>query len=50
MKHSPCKDCEDFPCNKHKHCVKRQEYADSYRGSDLMKAVDCDTEYRLMPM
>lgn len=49
---SPCHDCDE---NKEltkcaKACEKRQLYVDSFKGEDLMKAVDTEDSYRLMPM
>lgn len=49
---SPCHGCpEQSRVNKcAKDCAKRQEYVDSFKGKDLLKAVDIDDGYRILPM
>lgn len=49
---SPCHECpEQSRVNKcAKDCAKRQEYVDSFKGKDLLKAVDIDDGYRILPM
>ena len=49
---SPC-----YKCNEKKKlaecvkaCKKRQDYVDSFKGKDLLKAVDTEDSYRIMPM
>lgn len=50
---SPCITCGRIKKGKNDcslKCPARQAYADSFRGTDQMKAVDAEDSYRLMPM
>ena len=45
---SPCKKCDKYPCNNHKSCILRQDYAKSFNGEDQMKVVDTNSNYRIL--
>ena len=50
---SPCLFCERAKKSKSNcslKCPARQQYSDSFKGTDQMKAVDTEDSYRLMPI